>query len=344
MARIGFAGCKYTTRDCLEHLLRTGFEVDALVTIAPATAAANAVAGYDDLRELAHERGIDLHVASRYDLRGDADEEFFRRAELDVLLVIGWERLIPSSVLDSLTRGAFGMHGSPRGLPFGRGRSPLNWSLIRGEKQFRTSLFRYEAGIDEGGIVDTLTFDINEFDTCRTLHYKNRIAMNLLLERHLPRILSGTAEARPQPPGRATYFPRRRPEDGGIDWSLASRVIYDFVRALTRPYPGAFTHVEDSRVQVWACQPFGEFLDSRYPPGTIREVFSDGPLLVETGDYPLLVTDYEMTDARQLSPGDCFRSVDFRDSLARIVQRYPDFVQPDQYEIPAPETFAGARD
>ena len=338
MAIIAFAGCKYTTRDCINKLIADGINVDILITISPELAQKNAVAGYEDLRDFAAERGIDVYTARRYDLKAPEDEAFFAEHNVDVLLVIGWERLVPSNVLQLIRRGAFGMHGSPRGLPYGRGRSPLNWSLILDERRFRTSLFRYSPGVDDGDVVGTVEFEINEFDTCKTLHFKNRMAMNWLLRERLPDILAGTAEYEPQPAVPPTFFPRRRPEDGATDWSRTSRFVYNHVRALTRPYPGAYSLIGDARVTIWSCQPFGSVIPLAGKPGMIREVFGDGSFAVEASDGLVLVTDYETSDDDVVREGAIFAAAPLEDLIGVIAERYPADISEEQMEI-TPQLF-----
>lgn len=339
MSAIAFAGCKYTTRDCIRRLRADGIDVDVLITISPETAHKNSVAGYEDLRPFAESQGIEVYTAARYDLKSPADEAFIAARGLGVLLVIGWERLIPQTVLRMLEHGAFGMHGSPRGLPYGRGRSPLNWSLILDEKAFRTSLFRYSPGVDDGDIVGTVEFEINEFDTCKTLHFKNRMAMNWLLQKHLPAILAGAAHYETQPAATPTFFPRRRPEDGATDWSRGARFVYNHVRALTRPYPGAYADVDGVRVRLWACQPFGRIVPLKGEPGLIREVFGDGTFLVEAGDELVLVTDYEPADPAAIREGAVFAAAPLEALIETIAERYPPDVTPEQMEI-TPQIFA----
>lgn len=335
---LAFAGCKYTTRDCIRRLLADGIGVDLLVTISSEAAARNEVAGYEDLRPFAAEHGIEVYTARRYDLKAAEDETFFRERALSALLVIGWERLVPDAVLGTLREGAFGMHGSPRGLPYGRGRSPLNWSLILGERSFRTSLFRYAAGVDDGDVVGTVEFEINEFDSCKTLHYKNRMAMNELLRQHLPAILEGKGRYVPQPDGLPTYYPRRRPEDGAVDWTRSTRAVHDHVRALARPYPGAHSELDGTRVRIWSAQPFGAVVPLRGEPGSVREVFGDGGFLVETGDGLLLVTDHEAEAPVPVREGAVFASVPLRSILEDVVRRYPPGIGSEQMEI-HPDTF-----
>src|SRR5262249_38946122 len=146
--------------------------------------------------------------------------------------------------------------------------------------------------------------DINPFDTAETLHFKNRIAMNRLLARHLPALLSGTAILTPQPDEEPTYYPKRTAEDGLISWDRPTEQIYNLVRAVTHPFPGAFTHLGERRLMIWRAQPFDEKL--RYPnaePGTIVEVFYDGTFVVRTADTSLLVLQYDGVSPEEIQKG-----------------------------------------
>lgn len=295
--RVGVIGCKHTTQDLIVGLARHGYTIDHCITIAPEKGEDQQVAGYKDLRPFLEERGIPYTVAHKYSLKGHLDEEALRMLNLDMLLVIGWQRLIPDWFLESLSIGAFGMHGSSRPLPHGRGRSPMNWSLLQGKDVFYTHLFQYKPGVDDGPIVGVQTFDITPFDDCLTLHFKNTVAMVNLCARHLPDLLDGNAQLTPQPTAGATYYPKRSAEDGLIYWEDSTWDICNLIRAVTRPFPGAFAYLGDEgdkRVQIWKAQPF----DTRitYPssePGEIVEVFYNGMFVVRTGDSTALVTDYE---------------------------------------------------
>jgi methionyl-tRNA formyltransferase len=295
--RVAVVGCKHTTRDLILGLARHGFEVDHCVTIDPAKGAEQQVAGYLDLRPFLEERGIAYTVAEKYSLKGDTDRERLLALGIDALLVMGWQRLIPEWWLESMTVGAFGMHGSSRPLPHGRGRSPMNWSIIQGKDVFYTHLFQYLPGVDDGPVVGVQTFDITPFDTGHTLHFKNTVAMVHLCAASLPGLLEGTAPRTPQPTEGASYYPKRGAEDGLIYWTDGTTAIYNLVRAVTRPFPGAFSFLDDDparRVMVWGAIPFDARL--QWPssaPGEVLEVFYDGTFVVRTGDGTLLVTDCE---------------------------------------------------
>ena len=297
MARIAFAGSKTTTLECMRGVLDDGFPIDLLVTLRPDQGDRFQVAGYADLRPFSQQHGIRVYHPQKYSLKSEADEAELTVANIDCLLVIGWQRLIPEWWLKNLRCGAFGMHGSPEPLPRGRGRSPMNWALLQGKTSFLTHLFRYDVGVDSGGIVGVQKFEINSWDDCETLHFKNRIAMNRLLQRYLHRLLAGRADVRPQRTDVApTYFPKRTAEDGRIRWSNVDMItLHNHVRCQTRPFPGAFSHLDGEleRFYFWRAAPFDSHLV--YPdslPGTVVEVFHDGSFLVAVWDGSVRVHDY----------------------------------------------------
>ncbi len=293
---VGFAGCKNTTLDAMKMVMRNGYTIDYLITIDPISGEEQSVAGYTDLRSFCEESGITCYLADRYSLNNAKDKEQILKLGLDILLVIGWQRLIPNWFLNTLNVGAFGMHGASKPLPFGRGRSPLNWSIIQNRNIFYTHLFRYKPGIDDGDIVGVQTFDINPFDTCETLHFKNVVSMGQLLAKHLPFLLDGTVKCTPQPLGKATYYPKRNAEDGLIHFQDSTLDIYNLIRGVTRPFPGAFAFLDDNtemKIIIWRAQPFDTQLTYGKKAGEIVEVFYNNQFVVATGDGTLLVTDYD---------------------------------------------------
>ncbi len=125
--RIGIAGCKHTTLELIDALCRAGFKPDQLITISPEEGQRAEVAGYMDLRDPMQKRGIPVYTAQSYSLKNETDQAAILPLKLDALFVMGWQRLIPEWFLNSLSIGAFGMHGSSKRLPYGRGRSPPAW-------------------------------------------------------------------------------------------------------------------------------------------------------------------------------------------------------------------------
>ncbi len=128
---IAFAGNQYTTRDCMSRLIEAGYKISYLLNMVPEKS--STIAGYADLAAFAIEHDINLYRPRTYSLNNEEDQSNILRFKIDLLIVIGWQRLIPDWFLNSLSIGAFGMHGSSEPLPKGRGRSPMNWGLIEGK-------------------------------------------------------------------------------------------------------------------------------------------------------------------------------------------------------------------
>lgn len=304
-------GSKTTTAELLTYLRHRGSCPSLLVHLTPADGERHQVAGYADLRSIAEADGTQVYHPATYALTDPADQAHLAAADISVAIVMGWQRLVPAPVLDSLSVGAFGMHGSSEPLPRGRGRSPLNWSLIEGRTTFRTNLFRYDPGVDSGDVVGTVVFDINAWDDGASLHLKNTLAMLQLLDHHLDDLLAGKVDTRPQLEGvEPTYYPKRTAEDGRIRWlDMDTTHLHNHVRAQTRPFPGAFSYYEGDAepTHFWHAVPF----DSRlaFPesaPGRVCAVFEDGTFLVSTWDGTVRVLDADLPDGTTLQVGGRF--------------------------------------
>jgi methionyl-tRNA formyltransferase len=146
-------------------------------------------------------------------------------------------------------RGALNMHGSL--LPKYRGRAPVHWAIIRGETVTGASLHYMLEKPDAGALVDQQPVPIGENDTALEVSRRVADAAQTVLRRTLPKLIAGSAAARPLDLAQGSYFGRRRPQDGRIDWRAGSRAIHDLVRAVAPPFPGAFTLVNGQRLEVW---------------------------------------------------------------------------------------------
>ena len=291
-SRIVYASCTETGYEVLRRLLDEGVPVSEILTIEPARAERQGVSGYRSFAEVADEHDIPVYYPETYGMDTDADTEHYRELDGDLLIVNGWQRLVPEDVLSSFTHGAVGNHGSAHGLPKGRGRSPLNWSLIEDLDRFLLSLIRLTPGADEGGVVATRKFDLTDYDTIETLYYKVAIAVQEMLLETLGPLGRGTADVTAQG-GDPTSYPKRNPEDGEINWEDTTRDVYNLVRAVARPYPGAFTFDGDTRVNVWEAIPFSDDLVREAPPGRIVQTYEGDDFVVATPDGSILVTDWE---------------------------------------------------
>jgi methionyl-tRNA formyltransferase len=144
--------------------------------------------------------------------------------------------------------GALNIHGSL--LPKYRGRAPVHWAIIRGETTTGASLHYMVEKPDAGALVDQEAVPILENDTALDVSMKVAAAAEAVLRRSLPKLIAGTAPSLPLDLKAGSYFGRRRPEDGRIDWRCGARAIHNLVRAVAPPFPGAFTEVNGCRLEV----------------------------------------------------------------------------------------------
>ena len=144
--------------------------------------------------------------------------------------------------------GALNMHGSM--LPRYRGRAPVNWAILHGERETGATLHYMTARADAGDIVDQLAVPILENDEARDIFGKVTVAAEIILARSLPGLIAGTAPKLPQKLEAGQYFGRRRPEDGRIDWTSSARAIHNLVRAVAPPFPGAFGQIDGQRWMI----------------------------------------------------------------------------------------------
>jgi methionyl-tRNA formyltransferase len=166
----------------------------------------------------------------------------------DFVFSFYYRRVLPLRLLAHARRGAFNMHGSL--LPKYRGRAPVNWAILRGERETGATLHEMVEKPDAGGIVDRMAVPILPDDMAIDVFRKVTVAAELVLHRSLPALLEGTATLTPQDPASASCFGARRPEDGRIDWSRSARAVHDLVRAVAPPFPGAFTTIDGRRLRL----------------------------------------------------------------------------------------------
>ena len=166
----------------------------------------------------------------------------------DFLFSFYYRRMLKGGLLAAASRGAFNMHGSL--LPRYRGRVPVNWAIIHGERETGATLHEMVAKPDAGRIVDQQAVPILPDDTALEVFNKVTVAAEIVLDRSLPALCAGTAVLRAQDLSQGGYFGGRRPEDGRIDWSRSARAVHDLVRAVAPPYPGAFSDIAGVRVRI----------------------------------------------------------------------------------------------
>lgn len=231
----------------LQWLLESERAPCCVVTLTPNSAAHRS--GAAPVARVAREQGIPvLEVDS---VNSPESVAFLTAHAPDLLLVLGWSQILRDEVLAIPRVGTVGAHASL--LPKDRGSAPVNWAIIRGYTESGNTLMWLAPGIDTGDIIAQRSFAIDPWDTCASVYGKVAETNRDMVEELLSHLEAGRKPGTPQPPDSGEPLPRRRPSDGVIDWTKPAKETYDFVRALTRPYPGAFTTLDGRRLTVWAA-------------------------------------------------------------------------------------------
>ncbi|MGQ9581833.1 MAG: methionyl-tRNA formyltransferase [Armatimonadota bacterium] len=193
----------------------------------------------------------------------------------DILVVIGWYYMVPRSLREIAPLGAVGIHASL--LPKYRGGAPLVWTIINGEARGGVSLFHLADGVDDGDLIGQSSFDIGLEEDIADVIRKATSASVQLVREYIPRLAAGNAPRMSQDHTHATVVPQRKPEDGLLDWTAKSALqAYNWVRAQTRPYPGAFTYLLGEKVTLWRAS-LSESLRHDTLPGEILPTVSEAP-------------------------------------------------------------------
>lgn len=196
------------------------------------------------------------------------DERLFgavRGWQPDIFLVIGWYHMVPKRW--RALAPAYGLHSSL--LPDYSGGAPLVWAMINGEKKTGITFFQLDDGVDDGPIIGQAETQISSNDTIATLYSRIEELGVELINRHLPQIARGNPKFMPQDERMRRVFPQRGPEDGRINWSQSASQIYNFIRAQTRPYPGAFTTWKGEKLSIWRARPMVTQPDAFFSTGEI---------------------------------------------------------------------------
>ena len=269
-----FVGCVEIGHTVLQRLYGAGYRVDLVVTLDRALA--GKTSGFVDFHPLAEAHGS--AVQSTGDINGPETVAALASLAPDVVIVCGWQQMLGNAVLSVAARGTVGFHSSL--LPKYRGHAPVNWAIILGEKKTGTTFFFLDHRADCGDIIAQEAFDITASDDCATVYAKSAEACARMLVKHLPAIADGTVIRRHNPSASYPAYPRRRPEDGVIDFNRPAADVYNWVRGLTRPYPGAFFFRGQEKIRAWRAE--------------IGEKPGEGRLIMETADLPVTLTEWEV--------------------------------------------------
>lgn len=254
---------------CLQELLEQGAHVSAVFTHEDSVAEE---IWFQSVHELAKSHQIPCYTT---DVNLPENIELLRGIAPDFLFSFYYRSMINKEILEIPKKGALNLHGSL--LPKYRGRVPVNWAVIRGETETGATLHYMVEKPDAGDLVDQERVSIDVADTALDVFRKVTEAAVQIIKRSWPQLLTGTAQRVAMDLSVGSYFGGRKPADGMIDWGKSSLEIYNLIRGVTHPYPGAFTFLDGEKVLIWRAMP-------KSGSGRAGEVVSSQPLLVGTGN------------------------------------------------------------
>jgi methionyl-tRNA formyltransferase len=228
----------------------------------------------ESVEKLARGHGIPVHLTDRVDAE---TIDLVKRAEPDVIVVNSWYSRMPPELYNLPPHGTLNLHDSL--LPKFTGFSPVLWALISGESQFGLTVHRMDDGLDTGDILIQHSLPIGPTDTGTELVLRGMELIPGALREALTALESGTAVWRPQNKAERTYFHKRSERDSLIDWSWPAEDLERFVRALSEPYPRAFTFYRGERIEVLEAH----LSEARYGGTRGRVIVQEGGGAVVTG-------------------------------------------------------------
>ena len=265
---------------CLEAVVEAGFDVAGVVALP------------DDLqpewsRNVAQiGRALGVPTLQFEDANSADAVRRVRALEPDVIVLAGYNKMLKRAMIETAKDRCINLHASP--LPSYRGAAPLNWMLIRGEKTGGISILEVDEGVDTGDILAQRFFPIRESDDYASLL---RITLELyptMLKETLERLRGGSISGSPQDPREGSFFTKRFPDDGRIEWNrLSAQEVHNLIRALVIPMPGAFTQFDDRRIIVEGSKPITRIYEG--VPGRIAARWPSGVIVI-CADRGLLVT------------------------------------------------------
>jgi len=244
--KFGFVTSVALGRSCIEEIFRIGGKLDVLVTLQDEVARKKSGRVYLD--DIAAKHKTDLLKCKNIN-----DDDIHRQLEpygLDWLLIIGWSQIAKSRILSLPRRGVLGMH--PTLLPEGRGRASIPWAILKGLKETGVTLFKLDEGVDTGPIIFQERIPLAPDETATALYEKVNESHRSLIANVWPLLVADTVRLMPQDASKATCWEGRSPADGRITPAMGCEEAGRLVRAVTKPYPGAFVEHEGVRYIVWS--------------------------------------------------------------------------------------------
>lgn len=288
MNKVAVIGAVSTTKVTIEKLHEHGFEIVAVLGHEPLKP--ELFSGIEDLSSLS--KSLDLPYKGYQKINDPELVKWVKGKQPDYLFAVGFSQLLSEEWLNISRMGTIGFH--PTKLPKGRGRAPLAW-LVLENTVGAANFFVMNQNADDGPILTSFDFEVSEDDDSTSLGSKIMQASRQALDQWLPELKKGYWNPVEQDLSQATWYGKRSPVDGLIDWTLSAHVIDRLVKASTKPHPGAYTFFNDEKLLVWKGSIEKE-LPIKGVPGRVLILDKYKGLLVQTGTLPYWIKEFEQLD------------------------------------------------
>jgi len=284
--RVFFIGTVLFSRRMLEILIENkNIQIIGLAT----KSKSNFNSDHSDLSDLGTKNNIPFKYIK--DINSDNNANWIKNLKPDVIFCLGWSSLLKKNILDIPPRGVIGFH--PTELPYNKGRHPIIWALVLGLERTASTFFLMDEQADSGIILDQQKIEISINDDAQSLYNKITVNAEMQLNRIINDIITDSLKLKKQEKNSGNVWRKREKTDGRIDWRMRSIDIYNLVRALNKPYPGAYFEIEDIEIKVWKCN-IPEMRNTRnIEPGKVIKI-ENKTVLVKTGDGYILLVEHEL--------------------------------------------------
>jgi len=299
--KVLFIGSKILGLRCLKEM--HNLDPRSIAGVLTIDDRADGRSAFEDFEKFTSDEKISLHIARN---KNEA-EKIIKQVEPEICFVIGWYWIIGKKTLESVPGGFLGIHHSL--LPKYRGGSPLVWAMINGEKTTGTTLFSFSQGMDDGDIWTQEKVEIADDDYISDMLLKlEKKAVSILKNKYIS-ILEGKTRSIPQDHDKATFCAQRIPDDGLINWERGAIEVYNFIRAQSEPYPGAFTYFEGRKLIIWRAH-LGEEVYYGAPGQVARRAGEF--IYVVCGESRPIILETVQYDGKKSSAGEIIKSIKTR--------------------------------
>jgi methionyl-tRNA formyltransferase len=291
--KVFFIGTVQFSREMLESLLNNPeLEIVGLAT----KSSSSFNSDHTDLSDLAIKNAFPFKYVK--DINAPHIVDWIKHLKPDIIFCLGWSSLIAKELISVPTFGIIGYH--PAELPNNKGRHPQIWAMVLGLQYTGSTFFFMDEGADSGDIVNQAKVKIEFDDTAKSLYDKLILTAKNQLGEIVKDLLNNTIVRLSQKKEIGNYWRKRSKIDGRIDWRMRTIDIYNLVRALSHPYPGAHFEYLGQEIKVWQCIPFNEFVAENLEPGKVLG-FNDGEIIIKTADGAIILKNHELI-VEQIEP------------------------------------------